>query len=130
MTNASLPGLTSSLAVEYGRFNVRVNALVPGYIDTAMTDSGLPCPNIFSLQKTWRKSVKYFVVPLAKDITIRTEPLTYIFCVPDLDPGRVAKIPLGRFGAVDEVAHAAAFLAKNPYASNCILNIDGGLSAA
>jgi NAD(P)-dependent dehydrogenase (short-subunit alcohol dehydrogenase family) len=48
----------------------------------------------------------------------------------EIDPGRLAKIPLGRFGSVDEVADAAAFLAKNPYASNCILNIDGGLSAA
>ena len=47
-----------------------------------------------------------------------------------MDPGRKARIPLGRFGSVDEVADAAAFLAKNPYASNCILNIDGGLSAS
>lgn len=46
-----------------------------------------------------------------------------------IDPGRIAAIPLRRFGSVDEVADAAAFLAKNPYASNCILNIDGGLSA-
>ncbi|OIW23046.1 NAD(P)-binding protein, partial [Coniochaeta ligniaria NRRL 30616] len=83
-SKAGLLGLTSSLAVEYGTCNVRVNALVPGYIDTAMTDK--------------------------------------------IDPGRLAKIPLGRFGSVDEVADAAAFLAKNPYASNCVLNIDGGLS--
>jgi NAD(P)-dependent dehydrogenase (short-subunit alcohol dehydrogenase family) len=33
-------------------------------------------------------------------------------------------------GTVEEVADAAAFLAKNPYANNCVLNIDGGLSAA
>jgi NAD(P)-dependent dehydrogenase (short-subunit alcohol dehydrogenase family) len=39
------------------------------------------------------------------------------------------KIPLRRFGHVDEVADAAAFLAKNEYANNCILHIDGGLSA-
>lgn len=41
----------------------------------------------------------------------------------------IAKIPLKRFGAPDEVADAAAFLAKNTYANNCILNLDGGLSA-
>ena len=41
----------------------------------------------------------------------------------------MAKIPLKRFGTPDEVADAAAFLAKNAYANNCILNLDGGLSA-
>jgi NAD(P)-dependent dehydrogenase (short-subunit alcohol dehydrogenase family) len=41
----------------------------------------------------------------------------------------MAKIPLRRFGEPDEVADAAAFLAKNTYANNCILTLDGGLSA-
>ncbi|KAK0614328.1 hypothetical protein B0T14DRAFT_307588 [Immersiella caudata] len=39
------------------------------------------------------------------------------------------KIPLNRLGTPDEVADAALFLAANDYASNCILNLDGGLSA-
>ena len=38
-------------------------------------------------------------------------------------------IPLKRFGEADEVADAAVFLATNAYASNCVLNLDGGLSA-
>lgn len=38
-------------------------------------------------------------------------------------------IPLGRFGTPEEVADAAVFLAANEYANNCILNLDGGLSA-
>ena len=38
-------------------------------------------------------------------------------------------IPMKRFGHVAEVADAAAFLATNAYANNCILNLDGGLSA-
>lgn len=38
-------------------------------------------------------------------------------------------IPLKRFGDAEEVADAAHFLARNEYASNCILNVDGGLSA-
>ena len=42
----------------------------------------------------------------------------------------VKKIPAGRFGEPDEVADAAMFLAKNGYANNCILNLDGGLSAS
>lgn len=39
------------------------------------------------------------------------------------------RIPLGRLGKAEEVADAAAFLAQNSYANNCVLTIDGGLSA-
>ncbi|KAI1269542.1 NAD(P)-binding protein [Xylariaceae sp. FL1019] len=47
----------------------------------------------------------------------------------DSDGKLSATIPLGRLGNVDEVADAALFLAQNPYAHNCVLNLDGGLSA-
>lgn len=40
-----------------------------------------------------------------------------------------ASIPLQRFGTIEEVADAVAFLVGNEYANNCVLNIDGGLSA-
>jgi len=39
------------------------------------------------------------------------------------------RIPLKRFGKPEEIAQAALFLAENQYAHNCILNLDGGLSA-
>ncbi|OAL69938.1 hypothetical protein A7D00_5977 [Trichophyton violaceum] len=42
----------------------------------------------------------------------------------------VQSIPLRRLGMVEEVADAAVFVATNQYANNCVLNIDGGLSAA
>lgn len=49
----------------------------------------------------------------------------------DMSKDRLSEnIPLGRLGTPEEVADAAAFLAKNPYANNCVLNLDGGLSAA
>ncbi|KAJ5894776.1 hypothetical protein N7495_006467 [Penicillium taxi] len=38
-------------------------------------------------------------------------------------------IPLHRLGDPQEVADAAVFLAQNEYANNCVLNLDGGLSA-
>ena len=40
-------------------------------------------------------------------------------------------IPLrpARFGQSGDVAEAALFLATNAYANNCVLNVDGGLSA-
>jgi NAD(P)-dependent dehydrogenase (short-subunit alcohol dehydrogenase family) len=48
----------------------------------------------------------------------------------DLNAAELEKrIPLGRFGRPEEVAQAALFLAENGYAHNCVLGIDGGLSA-
>ncbi|GFF30468.1 carbonyl reductase family member 4 [Aspergillus udagawae] len=38
-------------------------------------------------------------------------------------------VPLRRFGTPHEIADAAVFLAQNEYANNCVLNLDGGLSA-
>ncbi|KAI1491952.1 hypothetical protein F5X96DRAFT_629117 [Biscogniauxia mediterranea] len=86
-SKAGVVGLTRSLAWEVGRFGIRANVLLPGYIQTDMTN--------------------------------------------DMDrKGELsARIPLGRLGLADEIAHAAIFLAENPYAHNCVLNIDGGMSA-
>ncbi|KAI1471094.1 NAD(P)-binding protein [Daldinia caldariorum] len=86
-SKAGIVGLTRSLAWEVGRFGIRANVLLPGYIKTDMT----------------------------KDM--------------DQNGELSALIPLGRLGLAREVADAALFLAQNPYAHNCVLNIDGGLSA-
>lgn len=54
-----------------------------------------------------------------------------VHALSDLNEGKLSsQIPLGRVGRAEEVADAAYFLATNSYANNCILNIDGGLSAA
>jgi len=42
----------------------------------------------------------------------------------------LSKIPSGRFGTAEEVADAVLFLGQNGYANNCVLNLDGGLSAS
>ncbi|MFV0559168.1 MAG: 3-oxoacyl-[acyl-carrier-protein] reductase [Enterococcus sp.] len=39
----------------------------------------------------------------------------------------VQQIPLQRFGQVEDVAQAAIFLAKNPYVTGQVINVDGGL---
>lgn len=85
-SKAGVLGFTRALATEYATHKVRVNAIVPGYIETDMT----------------------------KDLDAQ---------------GLMGRIPLGRFGTSEEVAHAALFLAENQYAHNCVLNLDGGLSA-
>ena len=48
----------------------------------------------------------------------------------DLDHASLSqRIPLGRLGKPEEIASAALFLARNEYAHNCVINLDGGLSA-
>lgn len=49
---------------------------------------------------------------------------------PKLKDKYLKNTPLRRVATADEVADAAVFLASNGYANNCILNLDGGLSAA
>lgn len=43
-TKGAVTALTKALAVEYAPFNIRVNALAPGYIDTALTERFLKNP--------------------------------------------------------------------------------------
>ncbi|OQE44735.1 hypothetical protein PENCOP_c002G06621 [Penicillium coprophilum] len=72
-----------------------------------------------------------------KDIVIRSNAIVpgYIDTpmVADFTPGETSRlkdlIPLHRFGDPREIADAAVFLAQNEYANNCVLNLDGGLSA-
>lgn len=81
---------------------------MPGYIETDMIAS---------------QSTPLFPCPLSPFL------LKYS-CIVDMSRDSLEKqIPLGRLGTSDEVADAASFLAQNPYANNCILNLDGGLSA-
>jgi 3-oxoacyl-[acyl-carrier protein] reductase len=42
---------------------------------------------------------------------------------PNATPDR---IPVGRFGTVDEVASVAAMLARNPYITGQTINVNGG----
>jgi NAD(P)-dependent dehydrogenase (short-subunit alcohol dehydrogenase family) len=70
-------------------------------------------------------------VRASSPVLIASEPLAKYFTdFSDAEKTRLKdEIPLGRFGDPREVADAAVFLAQNEYANNCILNLDGGLSA-
>jgi len=48
---------------------------------------------------------------------------------PEAKSEALTSIPLKRFGQAAEIADAAIFLATSRYANNCVLNLDGGLSA-
>lgn len=45
-TKAAVSGLTRSMAVEYAAFDIRVNALCPGYVETALTKQILRNPEV------------------------------------------------------------------------------------
>ena len=49
---------------------------------------------------------------------------------PEMKQAYLKDTPLSRVGTPEEVAEAALFLAINGFANNCVLNLDGGLSAA
>jgi len=53
-TKGAVTALTKGLAVEYHPFNIRVNAISPGYIETAITDRMLKLPQArkFLVDKT------------------------------------------------------------------------------
>ncbi|KAJ4991304.1 hypothetical protein SVAN01_03202 [Stagonosporopsis vannaccii] len=102
-SKAGVLGFTRALAAEYVGHGVRVNAIVPGYVESDMT-----------------KGMLHFLYVLAE------QALTML----DLNASQLKeRIPLKRFGNPEEIAHAALFLAENQYAHNCVLNLDGGLSA-
>ena len=49
---------------------------------------------------------------------------------PKLKEDYLQRTPLRRVATPEEVADAAVFLASNEFANNCVLNLDGGLSAS
>jgi NAD(P)-dependent dehydrogenase (short-subunit alcohol dehydrogenase family) len=88
---AGVVSLTRTLAVEWARYGIRVNAIAPGPIDTEETRSRL-----------WPTEEM-------RDQLLR-------------------RIPLGRFGREDEIAHACAYLVSDfaAYITGEVLTIDGG----
>ncbi|PWY91744.1 NAD(P)-binding protein [Aspergillus sclerotioniger CBS 115572] len=83
------------------------------------------------------RSVAVEAAASLRDVSIRSNVIVpgYIETpmISDFSEGETTRlkdlIPLRRFGRPDEVADAAVFLAQNEYANNCVLNLDGGLSA-
>jgi 3-oxoacyl-[acyl-carrier protein] reductase len=88
-SKAGLIGLTKSLARELASRSITVNAVAPGFIQTAMTD-------------------------------VLTD---------DQKSSILAHVPLARYGAVDDVAAAVAFLCSEAagYITGHTLDVNGGL---
>jgi len=100
MSKAAVTSLTQSAAAAYAPNGIRVNAIAPGYVQTAMLD------NLFA----------HHGARLQQD---RTEQ----------ESAAIARIPLGRMGSPEDQANAAVFLASDDssYITGQLLNVDGGI---
>jgi len=110
--------LTRGLAWDLGKYNIRVNAIAPGYIKTEMTRSmwDIQSP---TFQETYKEIMKRFAVRVGIDpVTIQN------ILIRD-------RTPLGRYGEVEEIACGALFLASqaSSFATGSTLTIDGGFLA-
>jgi len=90
---AAVISLTQSLAVETAWAGVRVNALVPGWIETDLTE--------------------------------------FLRDNQDAEKGTLARVPMARWGRVEEIAEPALFLVSDAasFMTGQVLVVDGGLSA-
>ena len=90
---AAVISLTQSLAIETAWMGVRVNALVPGWIDTDLTE--------------------------------------FLRVSDEAERGALSRVPMQRWGRVEEIAEPAVFLASDAssFMTGQVLIVDGGLSA-
>jgi NAD(P)-dependent dehydrogenase (short-subunit alcohol dehydrogenase family) len=90
VSKAAVHAIARSAAIDLGRYGIRVNAVAPGVVDTAI--AALVVHN------------------------------------PELAPGYLKTIPLGRFGQPRDIADAVLFLASDQasYITGQMLVIDGG----
>ncbi len=88
-SKAGIVGITKTIAKEYAGRGITSNAVAPGFIKTAMTDT---------IPEKIKEEMKN-------------------------------AIPLGRFGEVDEVANAVAFLASPEagYITGNVIHVNGGM---
>jgi len=95
--------LTRALAREYGKMNFRVNAIIPGGIET--------------------KGVKKLKKEAAMKLNIDMIKTAINF---------KSRLPLGRFGTPDEVARVVAVLASDisSYMTGAMIAVDGGFLSA
>ena len=100
MTNSALLNMTKSLSTEFGEAGIHVNAVCPGWVDTAL----------------WRMNAR----GLAAELEAESEE--------EARRRAARKNALGRFGRPGELADAIVFLCSEraSYITGISLNLDGG----
>lgn len=108
-SKAGMIGMTQALARDWGEHGIRVHAVAPGYVESAMNR---PVREIATrLQENGASPAD------AEETFAR-----------DLVHGITARTPLGRFGLPEEVAEVVAFLASDRarYMTGAVTMVDGG----
>jgi len=99
--NAGLVNMAKSIANEYGKHNIRINTINPGYINTPRFD-------------------KFITKTSSATKTSASEIIEQV----------AQKVPLGKIGLPEDVANLVLFLVseRSSYITGTCVNIDGGLS--
>jgi 3-oxoacyl-[acyl-carrier protein] reductase len=103
ISKAGIIALTRALAREYGKLGFRVNAVIPGGIETPGTE------------RLRREAILKLKVDIIKT-----------------GMNFMARLPLGRMGKPDEVARVVLFLASDlaSYVHGALIAVDGGFLSA
>lgn len=102
---AGIIGLTRTLAKEWGAFNIQVNAVAFGWIDTRLTQS----EGLGAATERDGKTIKLGMPDKVRDAVL-------------------SNVPMGRPGSADEAAGALLFFASelSNYVSGQVLEVTGG----
>jgi len=111
-SKAGVIGFTKTAAKELGKFGIRVNVILPGFIKTPMTD----------IVPDKLKMMVQLQIPLANR-TVKEE--SWKIKLAERLTGR----KLGDFGEPEDIAETAAFLASNRarYMTGSCIDVNGGL---
>merc|ERR1712142_379627 len=118
-SKAGVIGFTKTAAKELGRFGIRVNVILPGFIKTPMTDV---VPDKVKL-------MVQFQIPLSKSKKGKKGEVTEEDSWKRRLAEKLVGRPLGDFGEPDDIAETAAFLASQraKYMTGAIIDVNGGL---
>jgi len=113
-SKAGVIGFTKTAAKELGKFGIRVNVILPGFIKTPMTD----------VVPDKVKMMVQFQIPLSSSQR-KPEEDSWSRRLAEKAVGR----PLGDFGEPEDIAEAAAFLASSRarYMNGSTVDVNGGL---
>lgn len=108
-SKAGMIGMTQALARDWGEHGIRVHAVAPGYVESAMNR---PIREIATRLQESGASPASAGEAFARDLV----------------QGITARTPLGRFGLPEEVAEVVAFLASDRarYMTGAVTMVDGG----